>query len=175
MFSIYSFGGFKIAKAFTESLLGQFTKSWNLFQQTIDKVDESNWFQLYYQNSENYWCYALTLYHILETSEFYIRSNPEGMEWGKRGNIQWDKSNNLKNAVKTITMNLIIEYQTEVQQSISSFLKNITDSQILEQDDFTWFPSIFDKLLYLLRHNLMHLGEINKYLRDLNLPRLSWE
>jgi len=130
---------------------------------------------MYFQDSENYWCFALTLYHILETSEFYLRSNPKGMEWGKRGNIQLDNSSDFKNKVKTITMNLIIDYLTEIQQSNSSFFKNMTDPQLLEQDDFTWFPSIFDKLMYLLRHNMMHLGEINKYLRDLNLPRLSWE
>ena len=164
-----------MTRTFTESLLRQFTNSWNLYQQAINKVDEFNWFQFSFQNSENYWGYALTLYHILETTEFYFRNNPEGMEWGKRGNIQWDNIDELKTSIKTLTKDLIIEYKSDIQQSVLLVLQNMTDSQLLEQDDFTWFPSIFEKLIYLLRHNLMHLGEINKYLRDRSLPRLSWE
>ena len=59
------------------------------------------------------------------------------------------------------------------EKTESIFEDNAT--RLLEPDEFQMFPTRLDKYLYLLRHNLMHMGELNKALRDHNCPRLKWE
>ena len=44
----------------------------------------------------------------------------------------------------------------------------------MKKDDFGWFESIFEKLVYLLRHNAHHIGELARTLREWDCERIKW-
>jgi hypothetical protein len=62
-----------------------------------------------------------------------------------------------------------------MELKITDFLKNINYDQLVSKDDFKWFSSVFEKLLYLLRHNQHHLGELSRMLREWECTRVKWQ
>ncbi|MFQ5976553.1 MAG: hypothetical protein ACE5OZ_00300 [Candidatus Heimdallarchaeota archaeon] len=67
-----------------------------------------------------------------------------------------------------------MNYLEEMENRLVDILASATKSELLEKDGFPWFSSKFEKLLYLLRHNMHHIGELNKALRDDDGVRIKW-
>ena len=153
----------------------QFNHSWSLLKQAIEKISDDYWRKVLSIDKDNYWVFSLTVYHILETSDFYMKSSPEGMEWGSKGNLDWDSSSPLEQKISNLSKSFLLKYLEEIQTKLEKNFTSTPASQLLESDDFTWFPCILDKYFYLLRHNIMHIGELNKALRDWKCPRINWE
>ena len=165
----------KQGKTLNSILLRQFDHSWELLSQVITNIDDDKWFQIQFQNKDTFWVYSLTIYHILETTDFYNRTSPEGMKWGAKGQIDWDSSLPLDEKIKYLTKSFLRVYLNEIKENLTQVFNSLTYQQIVGTDNFSWFSSILDKYLYLLRHNMMHIGELNKTLRDYQQPRLQWE
>ena len=159
---------------FSFVLTRQFNHSWNLLDQLIVNCGEDLWFHEFTNSDKGFWIYSLTLYHILETTDFYYRSSPTGMNWGAKGNIKWEEKIPITEKIVFLTKDLLSDYLEEIKQKTKLIFKN-NSIQLLKSDEFQMFPTRIDKYLYLLRHNLMHIGELNKALRDFNYPRLKWE
>ncbi|MHA1743933.1 MAG: hypothetical protein ACTSV6_06755, partial [Candidatus Heimdallarchaeota archaeon] len=66
-------------------------------------------------------------------------------------------------------------YLKEIEEKVSTYLKTLSFEQLLEKDGFKWFSSIFEKLLYLLRHTAHHLGELGRMLREWDCKRMKWQ
>ncbi|MHA1940793.1 MAG: hypothetical protein ACW97P_03605 [Candidatus Hodarchaeales archaeon] len=162
------------ANSLRKVLSRQFYHSWNLLYQLIENCRDDLWFQVEKNNDKEYWIYSLTVFHILETTVYYYRSSPKGMKWGVKGNIDWKEKKPVEEKIVFLTKRLLIDYLSEIEQMTKSIFED-KGSQLLETDEFHWFPTRVDKYLYLLRHNLMHIGELNKAQRDNKNPRLQWE
>jgi hypothetical protein len=159
---------------FDSVLTRQFNHTWNLLGQLITNCGKDLWFQEFSSADKGYWIYSLTIYHILETTDFYYRSSPTGMNWGAKGNIEWEEKKSVVEKISSLTKEFLSDYLEEIRQKTASLFFDQT-VHLFEADGFQWFPTRVDKYLYLLRHNLMHIGELNKALRDSNFPRLKWE
>ncbi|MHA2213265.1 MAG: hypothetical protein ACW992_08905, partial [Candidatus Thorarchaeota archaeon] len=143
---------------------------WKMLRQAIENIPDSQW-----HYGANEWFYSLTVYHIVETAEFYVNSSPEAMVWGKRGGFVWDDVKDIKSDVlPRITKESQIEYASDIGSCIDSLLKSITPDELSQPDGFHWFSSVFEKLLYLLRHCAHHVGELNRALRESDNERISW-
>jgi hypothetical protein len=153
----------------------QFNHSWALLSQAINNISDDRWGQVLTHDHDNYWVFSLTVYHILETSEFYIRNSPDGMEWGKKGQIDWDSDFPIEKKIIYLTKSLIKQYLEEIKSDLEIMFSSTLNNQLFNTDGFSWFPSVLDKYLYLLRHNMMHIGELNKALREWKYPRINWE
>ncbi len=147
-------------------LLAQFTSTWKMLRKAIENVPDKHWFR-----TENDWSYSKTVYHILETQEFYIRNSPEGMVWNK---LLEPKGRENK-AKDYPTKEQLENYLKEIEEKVSTYLKTLSFEQLLEKDGFKWFSSIFEKLLYLLRHTAHHLGELGRMLREWDCKRMKWQ
>jgi len=150
----------------------EFQNSWSMLREAIENITEEFW-----QTSENDWSYSWNIYHIIETAEFYSRNTPQGMEWGKRANINWeiDSEEEINNKKSQITKEFLLQYLEEVEKRISDILINSTDDEFFNTDEFDQGNLfVLEKLIYLLRHNMHHIGELNKVLRDSNNERISW-
>ncbi|MFW9993836.1 MAG: DinB family protein [Candidatus Odinarchaeota archaeon] len=152
-------------------LLKQFNCSWNMLREAIDKVPQDLWAKVAVE-----WSFSWVVYHIIESADFYCRNTPEGMEWGKRAGIERGKdSESVVSEKKSgITKEILIIYLDEIKEKLSRVLGATTDSELLTRDGFTWFDSVLEKFLYLLRHNMHHVGELNKTLRDNECERIRW-
>jgi len=150
----------------------EFQNSWSMLRQAIENITEEFW-----QTTVNDWSYSWNIYHIIETAEFYSRNTPQGMEWGKRANINWeiDSEDEINNKKSKVTKGFLLQYLEEVEKRISDILINSTDDEFFNTDGFDQGNLfVFEKLIYLLRHNMHHIGELNKVLRDSNNERISW-
>ena len=153
----------------------QFNNSWSLLLQTINKVSDAQWDHYISFDPDNFWIYSLTIYHILETTEFYMRDSPDGMIWGKKGQIDWGNKLPLQTKITHLTKPFIKQYLGEIKEKMTSLFTLTQEDQLFATDGFSHFPSVLDKYLYLLRHNMMHIGELNLFLRQSKHPRINWE
>ena len=62
----------------TNGLLSQFSSSWAMLKLAIENCPDEYWY-----GTDKDWNFSRTVYHIIETQEFYMRNSPEGMVWGK--------------------------------------------------------------------------------------------
>ena len=156
-------------------LTRQFDHSWVLLRQAIFNISDNYWKKIISQDEKNFWTFSLTVYHIIETTDYYMRFSPDDMEWGLKGNIDWESSLSLEQKISRLTKTLVVQYLDEIQPKLTKIFALTPNSQFFKPDSFSWFPCILDKYLYLLRHNMMHIGELNKALRNCNNPRINWQ
>jgi len=159
-------------KKFGLILSNEFKNSWKILRQAIENITYEYWLEM-----ANDWSFSWTVYHIIETAEFYSRNTPEGMEWGKKAGISHETDSDEMKIQKlaNITKELLLAYLDEIEERITNFIENTNDEDLFEKDGFDpHLKSILEKLLYLLRHNMHHIGELNKALRDWNCQRISW-
>jgi hypothetical protein len=162
---------FKSEYAF--GLARQFRGMWAMTRDAIEQIPDADWTKGI--NSDDEWFYALRVYHIIETAEFYARDTHEGFKWGTRlGEPNWwDRISHKKAAEKVIKGDMLV-YLNDIAQYLENNLKRLDDQALLKKDGFHWFSSILEKLQYLLRHNSFHLGELTQQLRGLGHKRIEW-
>jgi len=149
-------------------LLSQFSSSWKMLRQAISNCPDEYWY-----GTDKDWNFSRTVYHIIETQEFYLRNTPDGMEWGK---LLGDVDNKDLPAESVYpAKGMLVGYLDDIEKKISQYLKNIEFEDLLTKDGFKWFSSVFEKLLYLLRHNAHHLGELGRMLREWDCERMKWQ
>lgn len=151
------------------AILSQFKLNWKMLQQAINTVPEEYW-----NMGQNEWTYSDTIYHIIITQEFYFRDTPKGMEWGKLYGKPEDKINKPEQYYPS--KEVLIEYQTRLEKQITEYLEALSDDDLKKSDGFKkHLPNIHVKLLYLLRHNSHHIGEITRMHREWELERIIWQ
>ncbi|MHA1408680.1 MAG: DinB family protein [Candidatus Heimdallarchaeaceae archaeon] len=153
-------------------LLRQFQGSWRMLRAAIESVPEEQW-----HDGKDQWLFSWTVYHIIETADYYSRSYKEGMKWGKVADIDWenDREEEIEEKQKKVTKELVLAYLAEIEPIIERDLKETTDEDFLKKDGFSWFHSKYEKLIYLLRHSTHHIGELAKTLRDWDCERIKWD
>jgi uncharacterized protein YllA (UPF0747 family) len=160
--------------SFVKGLITQFNSSWKMLEQGIDQISKNNWIE-----NKSDWMFVKNVYHIIETAEFYNGDSPKDFPWGKRANIEW--KNNKNQDVKIDKYSLLSKqylknYLLEIKEKVEEKINIIGEKGLLLQDAFSGGneKNIFDKYLYLLRHNMHHIGELNKTLRDNKKKRIDW-
>ncbi|OLS26781.1 MAG: hypothetical protein HeimC3_06730 [Candidatus Heimdallarchaeota archaeon LC_3] len=155
-----------------EVLVRQFNSSWKMLERAINNVSDELW-----NKFEIEWGYVRNLIHIIETGEFYNSDTPDDFNWGKFVGIEWkkDSKKEVNKKFEKITKDDVRRYLEVVRSYIQKKLSTFNSEKMLDSDGFMeYIPSIFDKYLYLLRHNMHHIGELNKTLRDNNEKRINW-
>ena len=157
-----------MSRVLCDSLLSQFRSTWKMMDQAMEEIDDERWLW----NAQG-WTYADTIYHLIITQEFYIRDKPEGMRWGS---LYGDKELMEKSPTEYYpTREVLIDYKGSIERKVEDYLSSKNDSDLLSTDGFSGYLStIHEKLLYLLRHNAHHIGELTLMHRELNFGRISW-
>jgi len=155
----------------SEILKDQFQDKWRILKQAIEKIPEDK-----IHDGKSDWIYSWNIYHIIETADFYIRDNHEDMEWGKKADIDWDKDSKerIEEKKPKINKEFLLKYMGEIEKKINNILENSSDEDLMNKDGFYWFDSILGKLIYLLRHNHHHIGELAHALREWDCERIRW-
>ncbi len=155
----------------SKALLSQFNRHWDMLKQAIENYPDEEW-----GKDEGEWTFSYIIFHIIETTKFYIANSPDEMNWGARAGIDWEKDSKEKIAKAKIDMSkkFLSDYMNEIKEKTTELLENISEEELTNTDSFQWFKSILEKLIYLLRHNSVHLGELSKTLRDEGFERMIW-
>lgn len=158
------------SNSIAEALESQYTSVWKMLQSAIENVSDEHW-----HSGVGQWYFSLTAYHIIETAQFYLGSDPDLMKWGARAGINWDEIKGAeKDVLPRLTKELVSAYLREIGKEWATTLELASDADFLKKDGFHWFSSILDKLIYLLRHTNYHVGELNRALREWNLVPARW-
>jgi hypothetical protein len=140
-----------------------------MLEKAFEKISEEHWL-----TEVNNWTYTDVIYHVIITQEFYIRDSPESMKWGE---LYGD--NELKETCPEEyypNKETLLEYHFHVKERVETYLKGLDDYMLIEGDGFSnHLPIIHEKLIYLLRHNAHHLGELALMHRTLNIGRIEWK
>ncbi|MFW9919279.1 MAG: DinB family protein [Candidatus Thorarchaeota archaeon] len=148
----------------------QFDASLKMLRQAVDSIPDEYWHW-----STKGWYYSLSLYHILETMEFYLASNPNDMKWGSRAGFDYEYTKDKeKDILPLITKEKVLHYLVDIQHSLDALYETMTDEKLANQDGFDWFGNVFEKHLYLLRHNQHHLGELALISRQYGISPIKW-
>jgi uncharacterized damage-inducible protein DinB len=158
--------------SFRSMLLKQFERKWKMLREAIENCPDDKWHE-----GKDDWIFSNITYHIVETADFYTQEDYEKMNWGRVSGIDLDKDSKeeIKEKMTKITKELVSNYLEEMDTTIIKLLKKTSDKDLLKKDSFYWFDSIYEKLIYLLRHNSYHLGELTYMLRECNAERLKWK
>ena len=96
------------------------------------------------------------------------------MEWGKQFPINWE-GDSLEIIRGKINKSTLIEYLDEVANKLVIKVQKFNRETWFRKDEFgDWFASIFSKFLYLLRHTMLHIGELAKALREVEGKKIVW-
>jgi len=151
-------------------LVRQYQSSWKMLRTAIENIPDEKW----HDGSEG-WYFSLTAYHIVETMEFYINNNPDDMKWGSRAGFDWDSAEDKeKDVLPKISKKLVTAYLGEMEELVTKTITSMDSEKLAAKDGFHWFDSVFEKYLYLLRHNMHHNGELSRTLRDWGCKRSKW-
>ena len=148
-----------------ESIARQFASAWEMVRQAIDNITDEDW-----RATHSKWCYATTVYHIVETFDFYSQGSSDGFDWGGRFNVAEKGGYEPENMPGKSE---VLSYLDEMEKRT---VKVLTEPEIpLEQKDgFPWFHSVLEKLLYALRHTVFHTGELALALRTRDRKKMNW-
>ena len=153
-----------------DALLEQYKSSCAMLRDAVEKVTSDKW-----HKGTGEWHFSLTAYHVVETMRFYNGSDPEEMKWGERAGFSWNKDMVIENDVlPLITKELVLEFLGEVESELSSRLSGLSLQDLVEKDGFHWFTCVFEKYMYLLRHNMHHIGEMVRTLREWGQGPAKW-
>ena len=151
----------------TSGILSQFSSTWKMLRSAIEIAPDEYWY-----GKTHDWSFSLTLYHIIETQRFYIRDSPDGMEWGK---LLKELNTDDKPLDEVYPPRVIlVDFLEKTEAEVTSYIKGLSLEKLLEKDGFKWFSSVFEKLLYLMRHNQHHIGELSRMLREWDCERVKW-
>ena len=155
-----------------EILIKQFNSSWKMLERAINDVSDELWMKF-----ENEWGYIGNIIHIIETGDFYNKNSPEKFKWGKFIDIEGkiDDRKEQINRYNNIKRNDVNRYLELIKYNIEKQLNSYNFEDFFSSDGFKeYIPTILEKYLYLLRHNMHHIGELNKTLRDNSEKRIVW-
>jgi hypothetical protein len=121
------------------------------------------------------WFFSFNVYHVIDTAQFYMLSDPDDMNWGGRAGIDWEKVEDMqKEVLPKLTKDFVHSYLKETKEKMASLFNTMTDQDYLEKDGFHWFDSILEKFVYLLRHSMLHIGELSRSLREWDCKHVKW-
>ena len=157
-----------MSRKLCDSFLSQFQSTWDMLDEALEGINKEKWI-----TEIDGWTYADVIYHIIITQEFYIRDTPKGMKWGELyGSPDLKTSRPRDYYPKKETLLIYLE---EVKNSVENYLLSIKDEDLCKSDGFKeHLSSIHKKLLYLLRHNAHHLGELALMHRIHKLEKVEW-
>ena len=153
-----------------KGLIRQYQSSWKMLRNAVENIPDERW----HDGSEG-WFFSLTAYHFVETMEFYMYDNPDSMKWGARAGYTWTDTTDIeKDIVPKITKKLVLTYLDEMEEHVTKTISSMDSKKLESKDKFHWFESVFEKYVYLLRHNMHHNGELSRTLRDWGCKRSKW-
>jgi len=129
----------------------------------------------FWKKRENNWMYGYTLFHAIEAIEFYMSESAK--DWIPLSGVSENSEEKESETLKTQDQKFFKKYLAKVETKTFDVLDKYNDEDLLETDGFSprGFTSRLHKYTYVIRHAMVHLGELSKTLRDLGMKGIKWE
>ena len=151
-----------------DQLIDQLGRTWQELRDAIVKTPAEEW----RQGATDYLIPARLAYHVLFVADMY--ATPMGYEEYKphrRYKIDWEgPAEAMPNREDLFTM------INETEVNVKQWLLDLGDEGLLEEEtQYPWTGERkLGRVLYLLRHNQWHIGELNAILRARGIEQVEW-
>ncbi len=156
-------------KTIANEIAEQFRRQWKTVMHACEVVPEDQW----KAGDIDYLVPVRQIYHIVFTTDMYINDmSYESYKPHRRYTIDWEGG-----ALDDLpTLDEIKVEIAAMESKLSGWIEAKGDEGLLaEEDGYPWVGKTkLSRLLYLLRHNQCHIGELNSELRRRELARAEW-
>ena len=152
------------------ALINEMRAVFKMLNDAISRVEGDFW-----KEKENNWMYGYVLFHSIEAIEFYMSDSSE--VWIPLSGVSENSEEKETETLKTLNQKFFKNYLHKVEKHTFNVLDKLTDKDLLENDGFgvRGFTSRLHKFSYVIRHSMVHLGELSKTVRDLGMKGIKWE
>jgi len=154
----------------SEALNIEMKAVFKMLDDAVTRIDGDFW-----KNKENNWMYGYVLFHAIEAIEFYLSDSAK--DWIPLSGVSENSEEKETETLMTLDQRFFKNYLAKVEKESFKILSKFNDHQLLDNDGFSTrgFTSRLHKFSYVIRHAMVHLGELSKTLRDLEMKTIRWE
>lgn len=141
-----------------------------MLKEAVSRIEGDFW-----KENKNNWMYGIFLWHTIETIEFYMSDSEEDFQ--PLSDVTQHSEEKERAIILTKNKAFFEKYLVEVETKTFDVLGKMTEEDFLENDGFAkrGVVSRLHKYLYMIRHTMVHLGELSKTLRDKDGKGIRWE
>ena len=151
-----------------EELAEQFRRSWLMLRGAVDECTDEIW----RTDDGPEKAPARWALHVIEAADFYIGESPDSFRWSGRFEADWEGAP----AERLPSRDQILEYLSEVEPRMDDWLRGLSDEALTSQPNpFPWTGATpLGRMLYLLRHNQHHIGQMMVALERRGRGAVAW-
>ena len=141
-----------------------------MLKEAVSRIEGDFW-----KESKNNWMYGMFLWHTIETIEFYMSDSEEAFQ--PLSDVTQHSEEKEIAIILTKDKVFFEKYLADVESQTFDILEKLSEDDFLANDGFANRGAIsrLHKYLYMIRHTMVHLGELSKTLRDRNGKGIRWE
>lgn len=152
--------------AMVESMREQYARAWEMLRGLVDGLSDAAWTA----ETPDVQAPVRFAVHAVESTDFYLRSDPQDYAWGVLFGARWEGP--LELLPDRATALAAIE---AVARRTDAWLAGMTETELLGPNPFHWTgSSALSRLVYNLRHMLYHMGEMSAALRAHGAIETPW-
>lgn len=154
----------------TEAINIEMKAVFKMLEDATSRIEGDFW-----KEKDNNWMYGYVLFHAIEAIEYYMSDSSKG--WIPLSGVSENSEEKETETLKTQNQKFFKNYLEKVESRTFEVLEKFNDKDLLETDGFSerGFTSRLHKLSYVIRHSMVHLGELSKTLRSLGIKSIKWE
>ncbi len=154
----------------TEAINIEMKAVFKMLEDAVSRIDGDFW-----KEKKHNWMYGYVLFHAIEAIEFYMSDSAKN--WIPLSGVSENSEEKETETLKTQDQKFFKNYLAKVEIKTFKVLEKFEDRDLLEKDGFSerGFTSRLHKFSYVIRHAMVHIGELSKTLRDLNMKGIKWE
>ena len=154
----------------SETIKIEMEATFKMLKDAISKIEGEFW-----KVKENNWMYGYTLFHAIEAIEYYMSDSPD--EWVPLSEVSANSEEKETETLKKKDRQFFENYLLKVESKTFEVLGKLNDKDLLEKDGFSkrGFTSRLHKLSYVIRHAMVHVGELSKTARTNNMNGIRWQ
>lgn len=148
----------------SEVIRSEMDATFKMLKEAISRIEGDFWKEIH-----NNWMYGYTLFHVIEAIDYYTSDSAESRV--PLSNVSADSEEKEKQTLLTKDRKFFENYLIKVELKVIKVLGKYCDQDLLENDGFSTrgFKSRLHKLSLVMRHAMVHVGELSKTSRNLKM------
>jgi hypothetical protein len=141
-----------------------------MLKDAVSRIEGEFW-----KDKKNKWMYGYTLFHAIEAIEFYMSDSAD--DWKPLNDVSANSEEIETKTLRNKDRQFFENYLVEVEKKTFDTIAKLSDEDFLEPDGFSKRGSIsrLHKFSYVIRHTMVHVGELSKTTRDNKMKGIRWE
>ncbi len=148
-----------------DALAGQMRRSWKMLRLVVQRIPDGEW----YEGAKPEQVPAKLAYHAVICADYYARPDDRPLV-ARIYETEYNPDPKKRPNRKKLRL-----YIDEVEARIDSLLRNSSEEALLGANTCKWTgANLYERMIYVLRHNHQHIGELQEITRERGLRPGGW-